>query len=147
MAQKPMFPKLFSMIRGEYDEAIFAKLYVPCLEQPCRAKAAPCHKSCGVNLAQATQELGLVARRLKRCWHQIEVEVVGGVAVQVGRCFALAFTLSLALYFAFAARRLWRRSDLELDDEVVLDLLTEALQRQGPTLVGGRSPCTSPPNF
>ena len=39
--------------------------------------------------------------------------------------------LRLASSVAFAARRLWRRADLEGSDEVVLDLLCEALQRIG----------------
>ena len=37
----------------------------------------------------------------------------------------------LAASVGFAARRLWRRADLESVDEVVLDLLCEALQRIG----------------
>ena len=37
----------------------------------------------------------------------------------------------LASNVGFAARRLWRRTDLEDFDEVILDLLCEALQRIG----------------
>ena len=37
----------------------------------------------------------------------------------------------LASHVAYAARQLWRRKDLEHADNIVLDLLCEALQRMG----------------